>query len=384
MRSAHTSNTRIIPTDAEIIRVIYASLFQEDQWSHLLSDLTRAFNATYSVVLTRGGADHAVAVTATDVLPVERQRAYEAYYSKLMPKTFFDSDVPAGHVLVDQMYEDYEAYLGSELYNDFFRPLHADHLMFLMVQCDSAAGKSLVLRKDRKAGAFCGTAIKRFRSFGQHLTNRERILSRWSLLSGQESNSRLMIEMLGIAALVVDRNLVIRHMTIEAERLLGKADLFTGLGGRLGARNSVFAEELKTVIRDCADSLDLCGRMPWRVVRLPMPSMDPPTIATVRISAVIWADALGSSFPAVLLVINDPTQPGVDLIAQVARLFGLTPAEVRVTKAICQGRQLTDYAKSSGISIQTVRTVLKRVFAKTGTHSQSQLISMIMRGASWA
>jgi DNA-binding CsgD family transcriptional regulator len=382
MSSAHNSKTRKNPSDPEIIRVIYASLLHEDHWSRVLPDLTLAFNATYSVVLVRGAVDHTIKIAATDALPIERQRAYEGYYSKLMPKTFFDSNIPAGHVLVDQMYEDYEAYLGSELYNDFFRPLHADHLMFLMVQCNDASGKSLVLRKDRKAGAFCGTAIRRFRSFGQHLTNRERILSRWSLLSGQETNFRLMMERLGVAALVVDRNLVIRHMTIEAERLLRKADVFTGIGGRLGARNSVFGEKLKTVVRDCSDSLDLCGRTPWRVVSLPMPAKDPPSIATVRVSAIMWAEATTSSFPAVLLVINDPAQQGVDLIAPAARLFRLTPAEVRVTEALCQGRQLTDYAKSSGVSVQTVRTVLKRVFAKTGAHSQSQLVSMIMRGAS--
>jgi hypothetical protein len=290
MPSAFNAHTLSTPTDPEVIRVIYASLLHEDQWSHLLPVLTRAFNATYSVVLTRDGVDHAVAVAATDVLPVERQRAYERYYSKLMPKTFFDSDVPAGHVLVDQMYEDYKAYLGSELYNDFFRPLHADHLMFLMVQCDNSAGKSLVLRKDRKAGAFRSTAIKRFRSFGQHLTNRECILSRWSLLRDQETNLRLMIEKLGVAALVVDRTLVIRHMTSEAEWLLSKSDLFTGVSGRLEARNSVFNEQLKTVIRDCTDSLDLCGKTPWQIVRLPMPSRDPPAMATIRVSAIMWTD----------------------------------------------------------------------------------------------
>jgi DNA-binding CsgD family transcriptional regulator len=60
-----------------------------------------------------------------------------------------------------------------------------------------------------------------------------------------------------------------------------------------------------------------------------------------------------------------------------AGLFDLTPAESRLAAALSQGRPLKDAAFDLNITVKTSRTYLERVFAKTGTRQQSQLVALL-------
>ena len=61
------------------------------------------------------------------------------------------------------------------------------------------------------------------------------------------------------------------------------------------------------------------------------------------------------------------------------RLFGLTPAEERLGRQLANGLSLIDAADASRITRETVRVQLKAIFAKTGTHRQSDLIAVLSR-----
>jgi DNA-binding CsgD family transcriptional regulator len=63
----------------------------------------------------------------------------------------------------------------------------------------------------------------------------------------------------------------------------------------------------------------------------------------------------------------------------IARLFGLTRAESAVAAALCAGMSLSQYAAAAGVSVLTARTHLKRVQAKTDTHSQAELVALLLR-----
>lgn len=68
--------------------------------------------------------------------------------------------------------------------------------------------------------------------------------------------------------------------------------------------------------------------------------------------------------------------PEADIISA---LFDLTAAEARVARGIAQGHSLNDLAAEFGVSIETVRTQLKRALAKTSTSRQGELISLLTR-----
>lgn len=58
-------------------------------------------------------------------------------------------------------------------------------------------------------------------------------------------------------------------------------------------------------------------------------------------------------------------------------LFGLLPSEARLAAAIADGHGLVDAAEALGLTIETVRNYSKKIFAKTGTQGQADLVRLI-------
>lgn len=58
-------------------------------------------------------------------------------------------------------------------------------------------------------------------------------------------------------------------------------------------------------------------------------------------------------------------------------LFDLTSAEVKLATALTRGMSLKAAAAEAGLQVSTVRTYLNRIFRKTGTNQQSQLIALL-------
>lgn len=62
----------------------------------------------------------------------------------------------------------------------------------------------------------------------------------------------------------------------------------------------------------------------------------------------------------------------------VQEAFGLTAAEVDIVRGITLGLPLKDIAEQRGRSIETVRTQLRSILAKTETHGQSELVRVVL------
>lgn len=60
--------------------------------------------------------------------------------------------------------------------------------------------------------------------------------------------------------------------------------------------------------------------------------------------------------------------------------YGLTPAEERLALLILQGLRLAEAEAVLGIRHSTARTHMKRIYAKTGTRRQVELVRLLMMG----
>jgi DNA-binding CsgD family transcriptional regulator len=85
---------------------------------------------------------------------------------------------------------------------------------------------------------------------------------------------------------------------------------------------------------------------------------------------------LGARALLVLAQIGDTVRPGGALLMS---LFGLTPAEARLASIVGGGVDPARAAEEIGISRVTARNQLRAIFAKTGTHRQSELVALLCR-----
>jgi DNA-binding CsgD family transcriptional regulator len=81
---------------------------------------------------------------------------------------------------------------------------------------------------------------------------------------------------------------------------------------------------------------------------------------------------------AVLITITDPDREhSSGLIKALQQAFGLTPAEAQTASLVGSGLSPQDAADQCGLSVGTIRSELKSIFAKVGISRQSELASAV-------
>lgn len=78
--------------------------------------------------------------------------------------------------------------------------------------------------------------------------------------------------------------------------------------------------------------------------------------------------------------ITDPEQEVSAEAQDFAGLYGLTPAEARLASRLVRGMSPAQAAGALGLTVNTVRTHLKRIFSKTETRRQSDLVRLLLTG----
>jgi len=81
-----------------------------------------------------------------------------------------------------------------------------------------------------------------------------------------------------------------------------------------------------------------------------------------------------------IIFLSDYESPNNVSYESLCSVHNLTIAEAKVAVALSNGLSLNKFAEVNNVSINTVRTQLKRVFEKTGVSSQPELVRLILSG----
>jgi pimeloyl-ACP methyl ester carboxylesterase/DNA-binding CsgD family transcriptional regulator len=102
--------------------------------------------------------------------------------------------------------------------------------------------------------------------------------------------------------------------------------------------------------------------------------------AETAMAAPLTAEArISMAAPRSLLILAQRGGFGEHAQKLAMAAFGLTQAESRVSFAVAQGLKLADIAVQFGVTRETIKKQLYRVYEKTGTNRQANLVSLILQ-----
>ena len=184
-----------------------------------------------------------------------------------------------------------------------------------------------------------------------------------------------MFNAMNCGAVLLGGNKRVLHLNAKAENYLGDGLMVTN--DRLCALDRGCDAILQTVLDQ-----SLKYRQMHRTFRLRdavgLKRFEKPSLI-VRIVPVFGEAQAELDGATVVLILVDPLdcpEPSHDILEQV---FGLTKSEARVASRLMCGASLQQIADNTGVTVGTVRTQMKSVFAKTHTHRQAELVALLMR-----
>lgn len=346
-----------------VIERIYSAAGGLNPWDDALAQLSRYCGATASYINVLSEPDRAPRLVGAFGHASPLIERYHTYGHLIDPTT---SQILAneGHPISfsDLLHRE----LGGPLFHrEFIAPRGTDQVLAIGLQ--SQVGMLLVkLSRDATGLPFTKDSEDRLGDLAYHL--RQAVVIDSSLRRRTEAGSFCGEIVNGLRAAVVrlDQRLNVTFANRAAHRLAEEGGLISMFDGRFRFVQCEAMETLRTFVRKAAtadhclsQTILLAGDEHGRRARV-----------------WAWSTVQAERHETGLVVLPDDYDADV-LEAMLRENYGLTPSEIRTALGVLSHNGLAAVAEHAGVSLETVRFHMKRIFAKTGTCRQSELVRVI-------
>jgi DNA-binding CsgD family transcriptional regulator len=361
----------------DLIEGVYRAAVNPAGWGSIAPLLARAFQAESGVLQARNGrAGPASLLSVTANFDTWAIAAYGQYYYRRDewvargaaqgPFTVF-----RGEELIDEA-----SFLRTELYADYCRKVSIFHLLGGVCEIKGEVFGAIGVHRDRKGMSFDPDDKQRLRLFLPHLQSALLVSHKIATLEVQQRASLEIMERQDIGIMIVDNDGRVLFANRLAEQELKSGNVLASSNGKVStietSKRSVLANLIANACHTSGGQISAAGRTlalnaPEGVLHV-LAAPLPPS-----------ASPLGMAAPAALLVLSRPARREPPSEQALMERFDLTPRQARLLAALVSGQRLKDYVNEADVSLNTAKTHLKELFAKTDTHRQTDLIATVLR-----
>ncbi|RYE88719.1 MAG: LuxR family transcriptional regulator [Hyphomicrobiales bacterium] len=303
------------------------------------------------------------------------KRLYFEKYVKLDPATTAHYFMEIGDVGATDDMLAYADFVETRFYREWAMPQGL--VDFISTVIDKSASSATMLGVFRSAsdGRADEEARLRVRLLSPHV--------RRAVLIGDALNQKAseamalgeMVDTVRSSMMLVGEHGRIVHANVAAHALIASGSVIGQVGGRLTARDPDVARELSLLLERCSEGDASLGD---RGVGIPFLNSDGTRYVINLLPLASGARrAASAQFAAVAMVfVHRADLPAPAAPEVIAKSFVLTPSELRVLLAVVDVGGVGEVAEALGIAESTVKFHLKRLFEKTGTHRQADLVKL--------
>jgi DNA-binding CsgD family transcriptional regulator/PAS domain-containing protein len=307
-------------------------------------------------------------------------RLHEEKYKNMDPFFVAGQLVPVGTVTTQAMLVDEEEFYQSRFYREWCKPqgLH-DMINFKILKTDQRIGWLAANRND--AFPRYGEAdISLFGQLAPHVCRSIAISDALSLKKVRCEALEATLDSLLVGVYLTDRYSRVVYMNPAAERQVSTGQAMRVDNDRLAPVNQAADFSMRRAIAQATGDE---SEPPVGGMTIALPSREGRgLVATILpLTQGQRRNVCGAFAAAVAVFVQDPVAAPPFPGEAFAKLYGLTGSELRTLLAVAPGLSVHEAAEVLGISENTAKTHLKRIYAKTAVSKQTELMQLFAGSA---
>jgi DNA-binding CsgD family transcriptional regulator len=281
-------------------------------------------------------------------------------------------------ILTDEDWMAKDEFVRTEYYNDFLRPLRRHSVMFIRLALDGNRPSVINVARPPEREQFGAAEVEAVSRLHEHLIRAFELGRRLEAERSVSESAATLFDKCPHGVFLLGDGARLLRASPAGEAMLAGGGVLTVQGGRLTARGPAAARRLEGLLaaaatadpaRRSAGSMALAA--PGRTEGLSV------TVAPARVEE----SGLFDGGPRVMVCVTDPEADVRPPEETLRELFGLTRSEAKLALALSGGDSLSEAAQRHGVSLNTARVHLSRVFDKTGVNRQGALVALLTRCA---
>jgi DNA-binding CsgD family transcriptional regulator len=354
---------------SRLVSNIYAASGSPANWGVALSDISRVLDATGAGMLTADGTTRSI-MSAT--VPPDAKASYGEYYRHI---DYVLGRVERGPVgLIRGGSELVASQAGSEFDADWMHPYQLDDGIFVRLTAGAMPTCFLVAAPRRSEPFDTAERVKFVNALIPHVQQALRTQGRLAELGRAATQVTEVLDVVRHGIVIVGAERAVVQLNSAAEQIFKSGDGLCIRFGIIGATRTSTNQQLQGSITSALVP-QRCGARSGSSFTCSRPSGKRPYVIHVLPHQATSVDP-GAVMALVMII--DPEQEREPPKMLIRRLFGLTNAEVDVALRVMRGDGLKPIAADLGLSRATVNTHLQRIFDKTDTHRQAELVRLLL------
>ncbi len=369
-----------------LLATLYAAPLEPQKWQTFFERLCVLTQTSTGYLLTSDAERGNALVTGGGIsYDPEVLTRYNQHYGAQDPyQPAFEANPRVGVINGEELVP-HSRLVKLALWNDLLASYDLEYMTMVVCKWEGDAVELFGLWRSARHPELNAASTQLLSSLAPHVRTALELRSRLELTSASAMLSETAFDMMGSAAFLVDHTGCIHHRNRLAERCLQAGGRLQSQQGRLIASNSNENVELQMLIRRATAR---AGRAAWLGTARIFPAahggamhITRPDSASVLQVAVLPLPEQSSMVNArsfAMVFVLDAEAPAQGRGPLMHRLFSLTPTEGRLADLLLQGLEVREAAERLRITLATARFHLKRIFVKTRTHRQSELMRLML------
>jgi DNA-binding CsgD family transcriptional regulator len=357
----------------------YQITVEPGEWPRFLKALATTIDGVFPMLFVHDPRTHTGQLDLTVDLDEDLVRNYKAYYAERnvwlrgAARLLTPGQIRFSHRMCSR-----RTFLGSEWYSDFCRPLGISNAIGATILREGSSSSNIAVFAGIGRPLFDQAESELFAALLPHLRRALTMYQHVAKTTVRYQNLIEVLDCLSIAVLLVGASGKVMFLNRAAGQLIASGDVLVLDAAGLRTTCASCTAKLRRLIAQVAQTTARQGLDSGGSLRVPR--AHPCSPLDIVVGPIRGHDAPPLVERAVAMIyVTDPGQRLGVPQAFLTRLYGLTPTEGTVAALIGKGLSAKEAAQQLGVSYNTLKTHLKRVFAKTHTRRQSELVGLIAR-----